>query len=151
MYAHPMANGQVERFNWDMRKYLITMLEDTTNWGAFLKPLQFAHNTAVSKSTHFTPHYLTFLDDPRLPDSISEQNNCGSGYRTHSGYPDTQFIFISINAFTLLKFIVSFINHCLSYAFWICACCAVIDKSKHKHRLLSIAWCCCIQMHSKIC
>ena len=68
---HPMANGQVERFNRDMRKYLMTMLEDTTDWVAYLKPLQFAHNTAVSKSTHFTPHYLTYLDNPRLPDTIS--------------------------------------------------------------------------------
>ena len=72
---HPMANGQVERFNRDMRKYLMTMLEDTTNWVAYLKPLQFAHNTAVSKSTHFTPHYLTFLNDPRLPDTIALPNS----------------------------------------------------------------------------
>ena len=43
--------------------------------------------------------------------------NCGSGYRTHSGYPDTHFIFISFNAFMLLLFIVSAINHCLFYAF----------------------------------
>ena len=46
---HPQSNGQVERFNKDMKKYLRTMLDDTTNWVAFLKPLQFAHNTAVSK------------------------------------------------------------------------------------------------------
>ena len=71
---HPMANGQVERFNKDMKKYLLTMLDVTTNWVAYLKPLQFAHNTAVSKSTHFTPHYLTFLSDPRLPDTISDTN-----------------------------------------------------------------------------
>lgn len=71
---HPQSNGQVERFNRDMKKYLRTMLDETTNWVVFLKPLQFAHNTAVSKSTHFTPHYLTFLSDPRLPDSISAPN-----------------------------------------------------------------------------
>ena len=71
---HPQSNGQVERFNRDMKKYLVTMLDVTTNWVAFLKPLQFAHNTAVSKSTCFTPHYLTFLSDPRLPDSISMPN-----------------------------------------------------------------------------
>ena len=71
---HPMANGQVERFNRDMRKYLMTTLDDTTDWVAFLKPLQFAHNTAVSKSTHFTPHYLTFLDHARLPDTLSHSN-----------------------------------------------------------------------------
>jgi hypothetical protein len=57
-----------------MKKNLRTMLDETTNWVAFLKPLQFVHNTAVSKSTHCTPHYLTFLSDPRLPDSISAPN-----------------------------------------------------------------------------
>ena len=72
---HPMANGQVERFNRDMKKYLRTMLEDTANWVEFLKPLQFAHNTAVSNSTHFTPHFLTYLDNPRLPDTISGPDN----------------------------------------------------------------------------
>ena len=71
---HPMANGQVERFNRDMKKYLTTMLEDTSDWVQYLKPLQFAHNTSISKSTKFTPHFLTFLDDPRLPDTIETPN-----------------------------------------------------------------------------
>ena len=71
---HPMANGQVERFNRDMRKYLMTMLDDTANWVEFLKPLQFAHNTSVSKSTKFTPHYFTFLEDARLPDTLRTPN-----------------------------------------------------------------------------
>ena len=71
---HPMANGQVERFNRDMRKYLMTMLDDTSDWVSYLKPLQFAHNTAMNKSTKFTPHFLTFLDDPRLPDSLATPN-----------------------------------------------------------------------------
>ena len=67
---HPMANGQVERFNRDMRKYLLTILNDTSDWVSFLKPLQFAHNSALNKSTNFTPHYLTFLQHPRFPDSL---------------------------------------------------------------------------------
>jgi hypothetical protein len=71
---HPQANAQAERFNRDMRKYLMTMLEETSDWVTYLKPLQFAHNTALNKSTKFTPHYLTYLDNPRLPDSIDKQN-----------------------------------------------------------------------------
>ena len=47
---HPIANGQVERFNRDMRHYLMTMLDDTTDWVSYLKPLQFAHNTALSNT-----------------------------------------------------------------------------------------------------
>jgi hypothetical protein len=69
---HPMANGQVERFNKDMKKYLMTMIDDTADWATYLKPLQFAHNTAINKSTMYTPHYLTFLQDPRLPDTITK-------------------------------------------------------------------------------
>ena len=70
---HPMANGQVERFNRDMRKYLLTILNETSDWAAFLKPLQFAHNSALNKSTNFTPHYLTFLQHPNLPDSLNSK------------------------------------------------------------------------------
>jgi hypothetical protein len=65
-----MANEQVEQFNRDTRKYLITMLDDTADWAAFIMPLQFASNTAVSKSTHFTPYLMIFLDNPRLLDPI---------------------------------------------------------------------------------
>ncbi len=46
------------------------MIDDTADWATYLKPLQFAHNTAINKSTMYTPHYLTFLQDPRLPDTI---------------------------------------------------------------------------------
>ena len=70
---HPMANGQVERFNRDMRKYLLTILNETSDWVSFLKPLQFAHNSALNKSTNFTPHYLTFLQHPRLPDTLDSK------------------------------------------------------------------------------
>lgn len=78
---HPMANGQVERFNRDMRKYLITIMQDTTEWVSFLKPLQFAHNSSLNKSTNFTPHYLTFIQHPRLPDSLdSTKINYSSSY-----------------------------------------------------------------------
>jgi hypothetical protein len=70
---HPMANGQVERFNRDMRKYLMTILNESSDWVSFLKPLQFAHNSAINKSTNFTPHYLTFLQNPRLPDTLDSK------------------------------------------------------------------------------
>ena len=33
---HPQANAQAERFNRDMRKYLMTMLEETSDWFSFL-------------------------------------------------------------------------------------------------------------------
>jgi hypothetical protein len=54
---HPMVNGHVKPFNRGIRKYLMTMLDETADWVAFLKPLQIAHNTAISKLTHFNPHF----------------------------------------------------------------------------------------------
>ena len=90
---HPMANGQVERFNRDMKKYLKTMLEDTTNWVEFLKPLQFAHNTAVSSSTNFTPHFLTFLDHPRLPDTVSEPENVNAHSYSSDAFRRMQYAY----------------------------------------------------------
>jgi hypothetical protein len=71
---HPMANGQVERFNRDMQKYLMTILNESSDWVSFLKHLQFAHKSAINKSKNFTPHYLTFLQNPRLPDILDSKN-----------------------------------------------------------------------------
>ena len=67
---HPQAAGAVERFNREMGSYLRAFVDDDTlNWEEFLPALQFAHNTSVSRSTCFTPHFLMFNDDPRLPSS----------------------------------------------------------------------------------
>ena len=75
---HPMANGQAERFNRDMKKYLRTMLSDTADWVAYLKPLQFAHNSALNQSTNFSPHFLTFLDNPRTLDTVALDESANS-------------------------------------------------------------------------
>ena len=61
-----MARGQAESFKKDMEKYLFTILDNTANWAAYLKPLQLAHNSALNKSTEITPYFLTFLEHPRL-------------------------------------------------------------------------------------
>lgn len=90
---HPQANAQCERFNRDMRKYLMTMLEETSDWVTYLKPLQFAHNTALNKSTRYTPHYLTFLDDPRLPDSLDVRNVTYSDSYTANAFRRLQYAY----------------------------------------------------------
>lgn len=73
---HPMANGQVERFNREMRKYLATMLDGKTKeWKEMLKPLQFAYNTMVHDSTGFTPYYIMHTRNPRLPETFFIEEN----------------------------------------------------------------------------
>jgi hypothetical protein len=90
---HHMANRQVKCCNRDMKHYLLTMLDDTADLVAFLKTLQFAHNTAVSKSTHFTTHYLTFLDNAMLPDSLSQPDTTYSESYSADAFRHMQYAY----------------------------------------------------------
>ncbi len=65
---HPETNGQVERFNRTMRKYLQKVLEnETLDWERWLAPLAIAYNTQIHQATKFSPFFLTFLHEPNLP------------------------------------------------------------------------------------
>lgn len=66
---HPIAAGQVERFNRTMGSYLKKVLDSdkTLEWPSMLKPLMLAYNSAWQKSTKFSPMYLTFLREADLP------------------------------------------------------------------------------------
>ena len=65
---HPETNGQAERFNRTMRKYLQKVLDnETLDWERWLAPLAIAYNTQVHRATKFSPFFLTFLHEPNLP------------------------------------------------------------------------------------
>jgi transposase InsO family protein len=68
---HPACNSAVETFNKILKHYIAMALVDaeasTFDWEAYLAPLLFAYNTAVSSSTKVTPFEATFGYDPRLP------------------------------------------------------------------------------------
>jgi hypothetical protein len=68
---HPACNSAVETFNKILKHYIATALVDveasTLDWEAYLAPLLFAYNTAVSSSTKVTPFEATFGYDPRVP------------------------------------------------------------------------------------
>jgi hypothetical protein len=61
----------VETFNKILKHYIAMALVDaeasTLDWEAYLAPLLFAYNTAVSSSTKVTPFEATFGYDPRVP------------------------------------------------------------------------------------
>jgi hypothetical protein len=61
----------VETFNKILKHYIATALVDaeasTLDWEAYLAPLLFAYNTAVSSSTKVTPFEATLGYDPRVP------------------------------------------------------------------------------------
>jgi transposase InsO family protein len=68
---HPACNSAVETFNKILKHYIATALVDaeasTLDWEAYLAPLLFAYNTAVSSSTKVSPFEATFGYDPRVP------------------------------------------------------------------------------------
>ena len=61
---HPRANGQCERFNRSMNKFLERMIamEDcaTGEWPAFIPALMMSYNTAVHKGTRVSPFEAMF-------------------------------------------------------------------------------------------
>ena len=65
---HPMGDGQPERMN----RTLINMLKcleenEKVNWKDHLGKLAFAYNSTINKSTGFSPFYLMFGRESRLP------------------------------------------------------------------------------------
>ena len=65
---HPMGNGQCERFN----RTLISMLgtleqKQKTRWKEHVQALTFAYNATQNETTGFSPYYLMFGRNPRLP------------------------------------------------------------------------------------
>jgi transposase InsO family protein len=65
---HPQANGQCERFNRTIVQMLRTLEDDhKRSWHRYAQKLAHAYNCTTNDATGFTPFYLLFGRNPRLP------------------------------------------------------------------------------------
>ena len=68
---HPQCDGLVERFNRTLLDMLATCCKDHPfNWEQHVRKVCMAYNTGVHPSTGFTPFYLMFGRQARLPVDI---------------------------------------------------------------------------------
>ena len=83
---HPQGNGCVERMNSTLLAMLRTLPEDRKyKWNEYVNKMLFAYNSTQHDSTHYSPHFLMFGREPKLPiDSILGLGS--SDVNTHSEF-----------------------------------------------------------------
>lgn len=65
---HPQTNGLDERFNQTLQRGLLKMVDDNqSEWDKFLDSVLFAYRTSKQASTKFSPFFLLYGREPRLP------------------------------------------------------------------------------------
>jgi hypothetical protein len=65
---HPQCDGHTERFNKTLCHTLAKlMLEHPMDWDELLPFCTFDYNTSIQKSTKFTPYYIIYGREPRVP------------------------------------------------------------------------------------
>ena len=69
---HPMGNGLSEHFN----RTLLSMIGTLTNekkkaWPKYLADLALAYNSSTHESTGYSPYFMMFGRQPRLPIDVA--------------------------------------------------------------------------------
>ena len=65
---HPQTNGLDERFNQTLQRALLKMVNENENqWDKFLDSVLFAYRTSRQASTKYSPFFLMFGREPKLP------------------------------------------------------------------------------------
>lgn len=72
---HPQTNGLDERFNQTLQRGLLKMVDDQQNeWDKFLDLVFFAYRTSKQASSRFSPFFLLYGREPRLPVDLINSN-----------------------------------------------------------------------------
>ena len=103
---HPQSNGICERFNQTLKNSLAKILskDQQNSWDLYLNFAVFSYNLSIHSSTGFTPFFLTFGTEARLPPDIifgspvSTSSNLDSTRKTKDG--SISFLF---DSFSLLS------------------------------------------------
>ena len=85
---HPMGNGKAERFNRTLCNMLKAIPEtEKKRWSNHVSKLCFAYNSTTNSATGFTPFYLMFGRESRLPiDCLLPIEGVQSGNKTHAEF-----------------------------------------------------------------
>lgn len=86
---HPECNGQVERMNQTIISMLSSLPEsDKTKWKNSVNKLVHAYNCTKNSSTGYSPFYLLFGRNPRLPIDVILPPQ-GKNYQDYPSYVDS--------------------------------------------------------------
>jgi hypothetical protein len=70
---YPLANGLVERYNQTFKNMMSIYAEShPVTWDEFVNGVSWAYNSSLNPQTGFSPYYLMFGREPRLPVDVFE-------------------------------------------------------------------------------
>ena len=84
---HPQGNGVAEQFNRTLLNMLaVAAKNNTLDWASFIRPLCFAYNSSQHAVTGYSPFFMTFGREARLPVDLA------FGYREQATLSPVEYV-----------------------------------------------------------